>query len=72
MSRLAILWKTKAISYPTKIKLYKSLVLSKLLYGYESWTLAADPDRRIQTFENKCYWRTLGASYKEHKTNEYV
>ena len=28
MTRLAILWKNKSISFPTKIKLYKSLILS--------------------------------------------
>ena len=30
------------ISFPTKIKLYKSLVLSMLLYGCESWTLTVE------------------------------
>ena len=71
-TRLAILWKNKAISYPTKIKLYKSLVLSILLYICGSWTLTADLERRIQAFENKCYRRMLDMSYREHKTNEYV
>ena len=33
-------------------------------YGCESWTLTA--------FENKCYRRIIGISYKEHKTNKYV
>jgi hypothetical protein len=72
MARLAILWKNKAISFPTKIVLYRSLVLSVLLYGCESWTLTADLERRIQAFENKCFRRMLGISYREHKTNEYV
>ena len=30
MTRLAILWKNKTVSFPTKIKLYKSLVLSSM------------------------------------------
>ena len=42
MTRLATLWKNGAISFPTKIKLYKALVLSVLPYGCENWTLAAD------------------------------
>ena len=33
ITRLPILWKNNAINFPTKIKLYKSLVLSMLLYG---------------------------------------
>ena len=51
---------------------YKSLVLSMLLYGCESWTLTADLERRIQAFENKCYRRILCISYREHTASEYV
>ena len=72
MTRRAILWKTNAISFSTKIKLYKSLVLSILPYGYESWTLTADLRKRVQALENKCYRRLLSISYRENKTNEYV
>ena len=50
----------------------QSLVLSILLYGYESWTMTVYLRKRIQAFENKCYRRVLGISYKEHKTNENV
>ena len=73
MTRLALLWENKAISFPAKIKHWKSLVLSMLLYGCCSWTLTADLERRILAFENKCCRRMLGISYREHrKTNEYV
>ena len=60
MTRLAVLWKNKAISFPTKIKLFMSLVLSIPLYGCERWTLTADLEAQIQAFENKCYRRMLG------------
>ena len=50
-----LLWKNKAISFPTKIKLCKSFALSKLLFGCVSWTLKVDLERQIQAFENKCY-----------------
>ena len=46
---------------------YKSLVLSILLYGCESWTLTATLKRRIKAFENKCYRRMLGISYRKHE-----
>ena len=55
-----------------KIKIYKSPVLSILLYGCESWTLTADLERRIQAVKNKCCRRMFSISYREHKTNEYV
>ena len=66
------LLKNKVISFPANIILYRSLVMSVLLYGCESWTLAADLERWIQAFENKCYIRMFGISYREHKTNDYV
>ena len=72
MTRLNNNWKSNSISLPTKLKLYKSLVLSILLYGCESWTLTADTEKRIEAFENKSYRRLLRISYKEHKTNAYV
>ena len=71
MARLTRLWKSN-ISFLVKHKLYKTLVVSILLYGCEAWTLLADTERRIQAFESKCMRRLLGISYKEHKTNEYV
>ena len=72
MAKLNKIWSSKDISFATKIKLYKTLVLSTLLYGRESWTLTADSTKRIQAFENKCYRRMLGISWKDRKTNEFV
>jgi hypothetical protein len=72
MARLNRIWKSNAISFPTKYKLFKSLVVSILLYGCETWTLHADTERRIQAFENKCLRRLLRISYLEHKTNQFV
>ena len=71
MARLTRVWKSN-ISFQTKFKLYKSLVISILLYGCETWTLLAETERRIQAFENKCLRKLLHISYWEHKTNEYV
>jgi hypothetical protein len=71
VTQLNAIWKSK-ISFPVKIKLYKSLLLSILLYGCETWTLTADTEHRIQAFENKCYRKNLKITYLEHKTNTYV
>ena len=65
------MWKSN-ISLPVKYKLFKSLVVSILLYGCEAWTLLADTERRIQAFQFKCLRRLLGISYREHKTNDFV
>ena len=55
-----ILWRNKAISFATKVKLYKSLVSSLRLFGCESWTLTLELERQIQAFEHKYYRNMLG------------
>ncbi|KAL8578106.1 hypothetical protein ACOMHN_055426 [Nucella lapillus] len=72
MTKLDTIWKNNTISLPVKIRLYKSLVISILLYGCESWTLNGETERRLQAFERKCYRKLLRIHYSEHKTNEYV
>jgi hypothetical protein len=72
MTRLHKIWRSSDITFGTKIKLFRALVLSTLLYGCESWTLTADLERRIEAFELKAYRRLLKISWTEHKTNVYV
>ena len=62
MAKLEKIWRNKSISLPTKIKLYRSLVLSILLYGCESLTLSADLEKKLQAFEMKCYRKLLRIS----------
>ena len=50
----------------------RSLVTSIFLYACESWTLAAELQRRIQAMEMRCYRKILHISYKDHVTNEDV
>ena len=40
-TKLGTMWKNKSISQKTKLKLYRSNVLSVLLYGAECWSLTA-------------------------------
>ena len=44
--------------------------MSIFLYAYESWTLTAELQRRIQAMELRCYREILCISYKYHVTNE--
>ena len=71
MTKLNKIWKSN-ILLRTKYRLYKSLVLSVLLYGCEAWTLLAETERKIEAFEFKCMRKILQISYREHKTNAYV
>ena len=48
VTRLAVLWKNKAVSFPIKIDHYKSLVLSVLCYGW-----AVNLERET------CHWKQM-------------
>ena len=49
-----------------------SLVTFIFLCACESWTLAAELQRRIQAMEMRCYCKILRISYKDHVTNKEV
>ena len=72
MTRLNVICKSNSVSFPVKLKLFKSLVVPILLYGRESKIPTVDLERRIQAFEHKCYRRLLRISYTQHRTNEFV
>ena len=72
LSRLKIIWRNKNISFASKVKLMRTLILSTFLYACESWTLTAKIERRVQALEMRCYRRLLNISYKDHVTNEEV
>ena len=71
---LQLLWRDYNISLGTKVKLICSLGISILLYDCESWTLTAELEleKRMQTFEMRCYRRLLKILYKDHVTKEVV
>ncbi|PVD39439.1 hypothetical protein C0Q70_02070 [Pomacea canaliculata] len=54
MAGLERIWHSYKIRVSTKYKLYKCLVVSILLYGFDTWALLAETEKRIQAFENKC------------------
>ena len=47
IARLNRIWLFKTISFASMFKVYKSLVTSTVLCGYETWTRLADSEKRI-------------------------
>ena len=70
--RLNIIWTSKNIGFKIKFNLYRSLVLSILLYGCETWTLISNEEKRISAFENKTHRRLLEINYRHMKTYQYI
>ena len=50
----------------------RSIVTPIILYACESWTLAAELQRRVQAMKIRCYRKILRISYKDHAINEEV
>ena len=71
MVRLTTIWNSKYVRFK-QYNLYRSLVLSILTYGCESWTISALSTTKIQDFEKKSHRKLIGIKYKEMKTNEYI
>ncbi|XP_048579012.1 uncharacterized protein LOC125560728 [Nematostella vectensis] len=71
-TRLKRICNSKKIMRRTKIKLYKPLVLSVLLYGCETWKMNKKDDKLLDVFQQKCLRRILKISWEDHVTNEEV
>ena len=51
-----------------------SIVVSVFMYTCETWnwTLTADLEKRIKSFEMKCFRKILNITFRDHITNETV
>ena len=72
MKKLGNIWKTSNISRRTKASLFKSLVLSVLLYGSETWKLTKGEEEKLDIFQTKCLRRIFGVRWEQHITNERI
>ena len=43
-----------------KIKIYRTIILSAVLYGCETWSLTLREERRLRVFENRVLRRIFG------------
>jgi hypothetical protein len=48
-----------------KIKIYKTVILSVVLYGCETWSLTLREEQRLMVFENRVLRRIFGPERKE-------
>ena len=59
MSNLDSILKSRAITFPTKVRLVKAMFFPVVIYRCESWTIKKDEHRRIDAFEMWCWRRFL-------------
>ena len=53
------------LSKTLKIKIYRTIILSVVLYGCETWSLTLREERRLRVFENRVLRRVFGPKREE-------
>ena len=72
MTNLDSIWKSRDITWPTKVRLVKAVVFPVVMYGCESWTVKKAERRRIGAFELWCWGRLLRITWTARKSNQSI
>ena len=70
MTNLDGIFKSKAITLPTKVHLAKAMVFPVVMYGCESWTAKKAERQRIDAFELWCRRRLLRVPWTARRSNQ--
>ena len=71
-SKLDKIWKNSKFTYKTKIKIFKSNVLSVLLYGCECWRMTKTDEQKLDAFLHKSLRRLFKIYWPMRVTNEEI
>ena len=72
MTNLDSIFKSRGITFPTKVRLVKAMVFLVVMYGCESWTLKKAECRRIDAFELWCWRRLLRVPWTARRSNQSI
>ena len=61
---------SRLLSKNLKIKIYRTIILPVVLYGYETWSLTLREERKLRVFENMVLRRIFGPRRNE-ETGEW-
>ena len=70
MTNLDSIFKSRDITLPTKVSLFKAMVFPVVMYGCESWTVKKAERRRIDVFELWCWRRLLRVPWTARRSNQ--
>ena len=72
MTNLDSILKSRNITLPTKVRLFKAIVFPVVMYGCESWTVKKAERRRIDAFELWCWRRLLRVPWTTRRFNQSI
>ena len=70
MTILDSILKSRDITLPTKVRLFKAMVFPVVMYGSESWTIKKAEHQRIDAFELWCWRRLLRVPWTARRSNQ--
>ena len=72
MTNLDSIFKSRDVSFPTKVHAVRAMVFPVVMYGCESWTIKKAEHRRIDAFELWCWRRLLRAPWSARRSNQSI
>ena len=58
-------WDRRGITLETKLKVYRAIILTTLLYGCETWTVYQRHARKLNYFHSRCLRKLLGIKWQD-------
>jgi len=71
MTNLDSILKSRDITLPTKVRLFKAIVFPVVMFGCESWTIKK-AEWRIDAFELWCWRRLLRVPWTARRSNQSI
>ncbi|XDC71736.1 hypothetical protein R6Z07F_002909 [Ovis aries] len=72
MTNLHSILKSRDITLPTKVCLFKAMIFTVIMCGCESWTVKKAEHRRIDAFELWCWRRLLRVPWTARRSNQSI
>ena len=72
LTNLDIIWKSRNIALPTKVRLVRAMLFPVVIYGCESLTVKKAESRRINAFEPWFWRRLLRVPWTAGKSNQSI
>ena len=72
MTNLDSILKSRDITLPTKVLLFKAMVFPVIMYRCKSWTMKKAEHRRIDAFELWCWRRLQRVPWTARRSNQSI
>ena len=72
MTNLDSTFKSRDITFPTKVCLVKAMIFPVVMYGCDRWTVRKAEHRKIDAFELWCWGRLLRVPWTARRSNQSI